>query len=557
MKRKILFNSIVVSLVLVLGVSGIGTTVVSAQTQVNTTKSGNISATGGSLLHEDFDSTTLDPAWQVQAFSGYGRYSLTDQPGYLRYYLEGSAGYSGGWRQSYQNSNGWSPTTTLTRSFSGDNWALNGKATYNLHNRMGSSSTGGQISNFYLAFGDGNDHYVHIERGVDYWYRSNWLTIRFNNIGGVPETQAENTDYRAQEDVDVNEWMNYTYFYRLERNGQDVSVSLSYDGFTYNLVRSFTLPASVSDMQRIIIDQTIWMNAGSYADWDYFTVEEIASTASLVANMDSEGEIYPGDSVSVDLTFQDTNNLYAAQATCTVDPTILEPQSGTFGDFFDPVNRLIGGNNIDASDGTWTGAISQRSPAGPLFGNGRFATITYQAKNPGTTSITCDVLLSDRDGFTQPVSFIGTSVTVLPFGAVAGVATYQGRVEHAGIALTATGPVTRTVTTDSAGNFVIGQLKPGSYTVTAQADGYLTNSITVNVASGETVTLPSTTLKGGSVNGDNVIDIGDATLVAANFGLTVPPGDARADINNDGAVNVQDLAILGSNYGLSSDQTTW
>jgi hypothetical protein len=61
-------------------------------------------------------------------------------------------------------------------------------------------------------------------------------------------------------------------------------------------------------------------------------------------------------------------------------------------------------------------------------------------------------------------------------------------------------------------------------------------------------------LKGGSVSGDDGIDIGDAALVAANFGLVVPPGDVRADINGDGIVNVQDLAILGSNYGLSGVQ---
>jgi hypothetical protein len=256
----------------------------------------------------------------------------------------------------------------------------------------------------------------------------------------------------------------------------------------------------------------------------------------------------------VNLDIQNANDLYAAQAACSVNPAVLQPQSGAFGDFFDPVNRLVGANVVSPTAGTWTGAISQRSPALPLSGNGLFATLTYQAQSPGTTVITCDPLLADRDGFTQTVTYSGANVTVLPFAEITGTARYQGRTTHAGLTLTASGPVTRTVTTDSAGRFTLDQLKAGSYTVTASAAGYLSNSTTVTVTSGQVVALPATTLKGGSVNGDNVIDIGDATLVAANFGLSVPPADSRADINGDGTVNVQDLAILGSNYGLTGNQ---
>ena len=273
---------------------------------------------------------------------------------------------------------------------------------------------------------------------------------------------------------------------------------------------------------------------------------------TLVATPDN-AEVYPGNPVSVSLNIQNASDLYAAQATCTVDPAILEPQSGVFGDFFDPVNRLIGANTVDATAGTWLGAISQRSPADPLSGDGLFATVTYQALSPGTTSITCDPLLSDRDGFVLPVFFTGANITVLPFATVSGTVRYQGRLDHAGITVTATGPVTRTATTDSAGNFML-DLEAGVYQIVAQADGYLPASTTVTVTSGQAITLPGTVLKGGNANGDGAINIGDATLVAANFGLAVPPADARADINGDGIVNVQDLAILGSNYGLSGEQ---
>jgi len=88
----------------------------------------------------------------------------------------------------------------------------------------------------------------------------------------------------------------------------------------------------------------------------------------------------------------------------------------------------------------------------------------------------------------------------------------------------------------------------------AQAAGYLPASTTITVTSGQALTLPAATLKGGSLDDDGVIDIGDVTLLTANFGLTVPPGDPRADINGDGIVNVQDLAIIGGNYELSGEQ---
>jgi hypothetical protein len=274
---------------------------------------------------------------------------------------------------------------------------------------------------------------------------------------------------------------------------------------------------------------------------------------TLVASTNGNTEIYPGDSISVDLSIQGADNIYAAQAICAVDPAIVQPQNATFGSFFDPVNHLVGANNADTSSGTWTGAISQRSPALPLFGDGLFVTVDYLAQNPGTASVDCTPLISDKDGFSLPITYSDTSVTILSFANLSALVTYQGRDDHSGITITATGPITSSVTTDSSGNFLL-DLKTGTYTVVAQAVGYLSASTSINVTSGQTLVLPNVTLKGGSANGDNVVDISDATLVAANFGLTVPPADPRADVNDDGIVNVQDLAILGGNYGLSGDQ---
>jgi len=277
------------------------------------------------------------------------------------------------------------------------------------------------------------------------------------------------------------------------------------------------------------------------------------NTTLVIATPDNI-EVYPGDPVSVSLDVQGALNLYALQASCTVDSVVMQPQEATFGNFFDPVNRLITANQVDATSGTWFGAISQRSPALPLSGNGNLAALSYQAIGPGTTTITCDPLLSDRDGFAQPAAYLGASVTVLSFATISGMAAYQGRLSHNEIVVTAAGPVTSVGSTDNTGYYLLNNLKAGNYNITADAPRYLPSCTIVSVASSQALSLSNVVLRGGDTNDDGTINIGDATLLAANFGLVVPPADTRADINADNTVNIRDLAILGGNYELSGCQ---
>ncbi|MBN1583199.1 MAG: hypothetical protein JXA89_20995 [Anaerolineae bacterium] len=257
-------------------------------------------------------------------------------------------------------------------------------------------------------------------------------------------------------------------------------------------------------------------------------------------------QVYPDDSIAVELDIANASDLYAAQSACAVDPVILEIQSSAWGDLF--ANPLIGINEIDGAAGTWFGGLSLQNPAEPISGSSRLATLTYQALSHGQTTLTCDPLFSDRDGFGLLVTAYDTEITVLEYGTVEGVATYQGRLDHLDIAITAAGPTAVVESTDNEGRFELGQLRHGSYTIQADAPRYLCRSTEVEITGGPVV-LPDTILLGGDANDDNEINIGDATLVAANFGLTVPPADERADINGDGVVNIQDLAILGGNFG--------
>ncbi len=289
--------------------------------------------------------------------------------------------------------------------------------------------------------------------------------------------------------------------------------------------------------------------------WNYaktdFSDRFVEGSQLVVSHPDTE--IYPGDVISVDLDVQDAHNLYGLQANCAVNPTILAPKDGTFGDFFE--NPLIGANATDATAGTWFGGISLKNPADPLTGSGRFATLTFEALTTGSTDITCDPLATDEDGFAIPMSTNNDTITVLDFGSLTGIATFQGRAAHSNITVGISGPTAGATSTDNEGSYQMGQLKGGDHAVEADAPLYLPNCTTATITSGEETILPDTRLLGGDTNDNNKIKVGDAALVGNNFGLSIPDADSTADINNDGQINVQDLAILGRNFGLEGCQS--
>ena len=121
--------------------------------------------------------------------------------------------------------------------------------------------------------------------------------------------------------------------------------------------------------------------------------------------------VFSGDSITVQIRVNDVTALYGLQVTCEVDPAILSLQGAQFKDFF--TTPLGGAANIDASTGVWVGAISQKDPALALSGSGPFATLTFETVGIGTTSVNCEPLASDRNGFELPINSLGDSITVI------------------------------------------------------------------------------------------------------------------------------------------------
>ena len=116
--------------------------------------------------------------------------------------------------------------------------------------------------------------------------------------------------------------------------------------------------------------------------------------------------------------------------------------------------------------------------------------------------------------------------------------------------------------------FSLANPSAGVYTIQAGYSGYLDSEATATVP--PSIDVGTTTLCGGDVNADRVINILDIGLIIGKFGacnVKVGSSDRTAcssagladeprDINDDGCVNIQDLAITGGNLD-DAGPTLW
>jgi hypothetical protein len=100
-----------------------------------------------------------------------------------------------------------------------------------------------------------------------------------------------------------------------------------------------------------------------------------------------------------------------------------------------------------------------------------------------------------------------------------------------------------------------------SYTILVAMDRYLDVTLASNksfTVDGITTALNSLTLLGGDADDNDVINIGDASLIGGQYGnsgasITVP----GADINNDGTVSIFDLVLVGGNLDKTPADYSW
>jgi hypothetical protein len=170
----------------------------------------------------------------------------------------------------------------------------------------------------------------------------------------------------------------------------------------------------------------------------------------------------------------------------------------------------------------------------------------------------------------MPIQGRQTTGMVLRQGVPANPNPGGGTLACASVTATGTWPY-GPIDTDQNGNFNFANLPTGTYTLRAVYPGYLTaEKVGVVIPNNSlTMTIPTVNLRGGDVNGDNVVNILDIGAIISKFGKTgvlvrssnpaVPPNcgsDEAADINDDGTVNISDLAIAAGNWGLKGP-TNW
>lgn len=229
----------------------------------------------GQSFFEDFTSPTLDSSWfvsewnkpNVYDYTTFGRYSLSDHPGYLRYYLDPimSQGYLyrysptfSGWYWCY-------PGLEINRILDGDCWELETRVTYSIID-----GANGRDLELVLCFDPEHEREtsLSIVRGKDIDLPSNRLYVTLRDRGVIT---ASNDDCRAPDDtLGVT---NFSYIFRISRADTLIAVALSDDaGINFRQVLSGILRSDLRGLPQLLILSGIswFIPAGSYADWDYF-----------------------------------------------------------------------------------------------------------------------------------------------------------------------------------------------------------------------------------------------------------------------------------------------
>jgi len=171
-----------------------------------------------------------------------------------------------------------------------------------------------------------------------------------------------------------------------------------------------------------------------------------------------------------------------------------------------------------------------------------------------------------RESLTVNLSTFGESDPAPGNGSITGQIALQGIFQPSRFALTGafvvagmglTGSSTL-VSVQSDGSFVIPDLPPGDYGLTASADGFVARSLSNISVGGPPTSVPSVTLRGGLSDSDNVVSIRDISAIAASFGQSISgraDGQGRfVDIDANGAIDILDISNAASNFGVTSAQ---
>ncbi len=170
------------------------------------------------------------------------------------------------------------------------------------------------------------------------------------------------------------------------------------------------------------------------------------------------------------------------------------------------------------------------------------------------------------DGETAPANEASAVAASAPMPTISGTALLQGTApgllsQPLVFVLTPIGAsagsaaITRTVPTAANGAFTLVNVAPGTYTLSVKGTKWLRKSVAVDTAAGS-VSGVSIALRGGDLNGDNLVSFADFIVLKKAYGSSAGTANwnPNADLNGDGQVTAADLSILQSNYGKRGDK---
>jgi hypothetical protein len=283
-----------------------------------------------------------------------------------------------------------------------------------------------------------------------------------------------------------------------------------------------------------------------------------ATTPSVKASL-VPAVIRVGDAVNIDITLENPflapgGGIDALETKCSFAPAdiLTGLRSIPSADIFKPdpviINRRPHNENLMY-------VVSQSGTNPPVKTNGKIFTISMNAQKVGQATLNCTAKGIDGTGKEFTLPFVGVVVDVQNL--VAGTGNIKGIVHYShkpdgGATITlsnADQAVIATATTQSDGSFIMTGVAVGTYTIRAESPGYLYAQGNVVVASQQTVTKAAVKLLAGDLvtTAPVVIDELDVIQLALNYGLTVPPASAAADLNADNVVSLADLNALAEN----------
>jgi predicted GH43/DUF377 family glycosyl hydrolase len=276
-----------------------------------------------------------------------------------------------------------------------------------------------------------------------------------------------------------------------------------------------------------------------------------------------------GNSVDVYIDISAVSGLYGYQFQVNYDTTKVSATASFVNTFFDNDNDGFAPSNWAAicGNGVCSFAKTEQNPDPAVSGSGTLAKITFSGVAPGDVVLTfSNVILTQLGAVPIPTDTTVGWLHVNGKATVTGTVNLQGRTTPLDMGTVTffdqygyTPPLVVNFSASDGTFSATVPVNPNSTTfdVFAAHGLYLSNKYPdLKLSHGGSVSLGTTTLKGGDANNDGTITIGDLSCIGGDFGGAPGAcgGSGSSDINNDSIVNILDLVLAGGNYTLSSPQ---